>query len=69
MQPGAVLAALALCIPMFVLLCFLLRQQVQNSRDNLSISITSGCLVCSIYTSQANVELGVQGNRGYFCSE
>lgn len=69
MQPEAVLAALAPCIPTFVLLHFLLLQQVQNSRDNLSISITSGCLACSIYTSQANVDLGVQGNGGYFCSE
>ena len=56
-QLGALLAALALCIPTFLLLCFLLLQQVQSSRDNLSISITSDCLRWSIYTRLANVEI------------
>lgn len=50
-------ATLTLCIPMFMLLHFFLLQQVQNSRDNLSISITSSCLRWSIYTRQANADI------------
>lgn len=53
---GALLATLTLRIPTFTLLHFILLQQVQNSRDNLSISITSGCLRWAIYTRQANVD-------------
>lgn len=49
---GALLAALMLCIPTLMLLHFLLLQQVQNSGDKLSISITSKG---SIYTRQANM--------------
>lgn len=53
----------AFCIPSCLSKC-------KNSGDSLSISITSGCLECSVYTRQAKRGCpAVQGNRGYFCLE